>query len=665
MDYSQLWLRYRRAEDTLPSEIYYNSDDKITLTAVSELTYAMREICNITAEAILHNHASTAAEGIYLINRKRHGDYYDKNIQAYRIESKDGKIIISSDGSNGILNGVFAFIRLLRLGHDPNTLNIEKSPDNPLRMLDHWDNADGSIERGYAGNSFFFENDRLIINERTRDYARLISSIGINAVVINNVNVNGEAIRLITDKYFDELHKLMDIFSAYGIRLFLCADYAAPVSLGELDTADPFDEAVIRWWNEKVNEIYNKLPLLGGLVIKADSEGRPGPFTYGRNQADGANLLANALQPHGGILIWRCFVYNCRQDWRDRKTDRARACYDYFNELDGEFYRNVILQIKNGPMDFQVMEPVSPLLGAMPLTNKMMEVQITQEYTGQQKDLCYLIPRFKEILDFKMYRNEEYDTVADYINGNTYGNRLCGIAAVANTGNDYNWTGHDLAAANLYGFGRIAFDISLSAEEIAHEWIRLTYGDNMHILSAVSEMLMGSWETYRKYTAPLGVGWMVAPHYHYSPDIDGYEYSRWGTYHYADRNGIGVDRTSSGTGYVKQYNKPVQEYYENLSTCPDELLLFFHHLPYTYVLHSGETIIQHIYNTHFEGVIETKHLIELWKSVKPYMEPEAFQRVINRLELQLKNAIEWRDIINTYFYRKSGIADKYGRLIYE
>lgn len=664
MNYSPLWMKYRKTETALPSEIYYNSDDKITLTAVRELSRALFELCGITASAT-QVIGMNRTDRIYLINRGIPGNYYDKNMQGFRIESNGSKIIISSDGACGVLNGVFELIRRIRLKEDISSLNVENTPDNPLRMLNHWDNSDGSIERGYSGSSFFFEDGKIIVNERTRDYARLIASVGINAVVINNVNVDNTAVRFITDSYFDALRRLTEVFSAYGIRLFLCADYAAPVSLGELDSADPFDERVIKWWETKVNEIYKNLPEFGGFLIKADSEGRPGPFTYGRSQADGANLLAGALKPHGGILIWRCFVYNCHQDWRDRKTDRARACYDYFNELDGSFDSNVILQIKNGPVDFQVTEPAAPLFGAMPLSNEMMEVQIAQEYTGQQKDLCYLIPWFKQILNFRMYRKEDYDTVADYIGGKAYGNKLCGIAAVTNTGNDYNWTGHDLAAANLYGFGRLAFDTSLSAEETALEWIRLTYGDNEQLTNAVAEMLMKSWETYRKYTAPLGVGWMVAASDHYGPDIDSFEYSRWGTYHYADRNGIGVDRTSSGTGYVTQYSKPVQEYYESLETCPDELVLFFHHLPYTYVLHSGETIIQHIYNTHFEGVQDVEYFIKLWESVKAHVETDVFERVRMRLEMQLKNAVEWRDIINTYFYRKSGIADEQNRHIYE
>lgn len=664
MNYSPLWMKYRKADTGLPSDIYYNSDDKVTLTAVNELSRALSELCGITASAsqII---GMNKTNRIYLINRDIPGNYYDKNMQGYQIESNSSRIIVSSDGAYGVLNGVFELIRRIRLKESISRLNVKKTPDNPLRMLNHWDNSDGTIERGYSGSSFFFKNGKIIVNDRTHDYARLIASVGINAVVINNVNVDSTAVRLITDSFFDALSRLTEVFSAYGIRLFLCADYAAPVSLGELDSADPFDERVIKWWETKVNEIYRNLPEFGGFLIKADSEGRPGPFTYGRSQADGANLLARALKPHGGILIWRCFVYNCHQDWRDRKTDRARACYDYFNELDGSFDSNVILQIKNGPVDFQVTEPVAPLFGSMSLSNEMMEVQIAQEYTGQQRDLCYLIPWFKQVLDFRMYRNEDFDTVADYIGGKAYGNKLCGIAAVTNTGNDYNWTGHDLAAANLYGFGRLAFDTSFSAEEIAIEWIRLTYGDNEQLINAVAEMLMKSWETYRKYTAPLGVGWMVAAADHYSPDIDGFEYSRWGTYHYADKNEIGVDRTSSGTGYVTQYSKPVQKYYESLETCPDELVLFFHHLPYTYVLHSGETIIQHIYNTHFEGVQDVEHFIRLWESVKDCLAPDVFERVRERLEMQLKNAVEWRDIINTYFYRKSGIADEQGRHIYK
>ena len=424
------------------------------------------------------------------------------------------------------------------------------------------------------------------------------------------------------------------------------------------------DKDVIAWWEAKIKEVYDRLPLLGGFLVKADSEGRPGPFTYGRTQADGANMLGDVIKPYGGIIIWRCFVYNCTQDWRDTKTDRARAGYDYFKDLDGAYHDNVILQIKNGPMDFQIREPVSPLIGGLQHTNQILEVQVAQEYTGHQIDLCYLIPLFKEVLDFHTHCCEGKDTVADVVSGRTMGNNLGGMAAVINTGNDLNWTGDDLAAANTYGFGRLSFNTDLSAEEIAREWIALTFKLPKKEEDVLCSMLLRSREIYEKYTSPLGIGWMVTPNDHYGPSVDGYEYSRWGTYHRADHLGIGVDRTDKGTGYAQQYYPENAKMYNDPDSCPEELLLFFHHIPYTRMLKTGKTLIQHIYDSHFEGEEEARGLASDWDSLKDVVPAVVFDRVKERFDLQLANAREWRDQVNSYFYRKSGIADEKGRTIY-
>jgi alpha-glucuronidase len=538
-------------------------------------------------------------------------------------------------------------------------------PKNNIRILNHWDNMDGSIERGYSGKSFFFEDDQIIINERTKDYARFMASVGINASVINNVNVLGAATDLITSRYLDKLRTMADIFSGYGIKLYLSANFAAPIEIGGLPVSDPLDKDVANWWKKRVAEIYEKIPQFGGFLIKADSEGRPGPFTYGRTHADGANVLARALKPYGGLLIWRCFVYNCLQDWRDYKTDRARASYDNFIDLDGKFDDNVILQIKNGPMDFQVREPVSPLFGALKNTNMILEVQAAQEYTGQQKDVCYLIPMWKEVLDFETYSKEKDSTIADIVSGRAYDQVNCGMAVVTNTGNDYNWTGHDLVASNLYGFGRLSWDTELSSEQIAKEWIALTFTHEDKVAKVVLDILMKSWPVYEKYTSPLGIGWMVNPNHHYGPNIDGYEYDRWGTYHRADRNGLGVDRSvKSGTGYAGQYNEPNASMYEDKESCPEELLLFFHYIEYDYKLKSGKTLIQHIYDTHFEGVEDVKDMIKEWEGIKGLIPQDVYERVRERFDMQISNAVEWRDRVNTYFYRKSGIEDAKGRKIY-
>jgi alpha-glucuronidase len=584
---------------------------------------------------------------------------------AIRTSTEHNCIAVGASSPAGVLYGMFHLLRLIGTSQDIEGLDETVNPVNGLRMINHWDNFDGSVERGYAGRSFFYENNRFTGDrERIRDYARLMSSAGINAIAINNVNVHTLETLFISD-YLPEVASIADQFRVYGIRLFLSVNFAGPMHEGEVGTADPLDSGVRSWWRSKAADIYQAIPDFGGFVVKADSENRPGPFTYGRDHADGANMLAEALEPYGGIVIWRCFVYNCKQDWRDRKTDRARAAYDHFKPLDGKFKDNVILQIKNGPMDFQVREPVSPLFGALECTNQVIEFQIAQEYTGQQRHVCYLVPQWKEVLEFNTNAKGEASPVKHIVDGSLWGNRYSGIAAVSNVGNDRNWTGHLLAQANLYGYGRLAWNPELSAQDIAGEWIALTFGNDPATAGVISRILLDSWEIYESYTAPLGVGWMINPEHHYGPNVDGYEYSQWGTYHYADNRGIGVDRTvNTGTGYSAQYIGSNAERYDSLAECPDELLLFFHHVPYTHVLHSGKTVIQHIYDTHFAGAERAEELLSLWSGLKGSIREDLYVQTEQRLKGQAAHAKEWRDQINTYFYRKSGIKDEGLRIIY-
>lgn len=583
--------------------------------------------------------------------------------EGYCLSVADGHCEIRGGSSVGVLYGTFALLRAAQMAQCPwQELKAEeqKAPSNRMRMLNHWDNLDGSIERGYSGDSFFFKDDVVLVDEaRLTDYARMLASVGINAIAINNVNVKQAATWLITDRYYEPLRRYLQIFSPYGVKIYLCVNFAAPMDLGGMDSCDPCDPAVAGWWKEKAADVWANLPGLGGFLVKADSEGRPGPFTYNRTQADGANMLADAVAPFGGHIIWRCFVYNCQQDWRDTKTDRACAGYNAFMPLDGQFRDNVTLQIKNGPMDFQVREPVSPLIGGLQHTHIMVEFQIAQEYTGQQRHVCYLMPWFRQILDTDLYTRPADSTVAALIRG--AGN---GMAAVTNTGNDDNWTGHDLAAANLYGFGRLSYDTNLAPETIAGEWLRMTFGKNPPVEQTLHSILMRSWPTYEKYTAPLGVGWMVNPSYHYGPNVDGYEYSRWGCYHRASFDGIGIDRTPTGSDYCHQYAPELAEMYANTDTCPEELILFFHHLPYDYRLKSGKTVLQHIYDTHFEGAEEAARFYDEVVALKPYLDEEVYARLEARFAHQKEHACEWRDVINTYFYRKTGVDDEHGRKIY-
>lgn len=674
--WTQLWLNYQ-PKKTLGNEGYlkewilagFEPEHRVIASALRELqtgVQGMLGIASIEVKTPKNDEAAMQAAGnggCFIIRRAATQDAAIRK-EGYRLKADGHTLWLEAADENGVLYGVYHVLRQIAMEEPLAETDVLCNPDNPNRMLNHWDNMDGSIERGYSGESFFFAKDQVLADERTRDYARFAASVGINGVVINNVNVKNAATYLITDRYFERVSALSQIFADYGIKLFLSLNFAAPIELGGPLSADPLDEAVIAWWKQKMREVFTNIPNLGGFLVKADSEGRPGPFTYGRTQADGANMLADIVKEYDAVIIWRCFVYNCTQDWRDYKTDRARAGYDNFIQMDGDYHENVILQIKNGPMDFQIREAVSPLLGGLKKTNQMLEVQVAQEYTGHQIDVCYLIPLFKEVLDFKTYCSAGQDTVADVVSGRTFGNRNAGIAAVANTGNDRNWTGNDLAAANFYGFGRLAFQTSLSAEEIAKEWVKLTFGCEEHVVSTVTELLLGSRDTYEKYTSPLGIGWMVTPHEHYGPSVDGYEYSRWGTYHRADHLGLGVDRSHNGTGYAQQYYEPNASMYDDPATCPEELLLFFHHMPYTHMLSTGKTLIQHIYDTHFEGVAEVEQMIEGWESLKEELPEETFTLVSERFARQLANAKEWRDQVNSYFYRKSGIPDEKGRRIY-
>lgn len=682
MNHNQCWLNYNPVgyypDKDLFSEITVcnltNNNSAVIDNAVNELTIAIKKLLNIDSRIEYAREDSQLNKVKVGLILKLNSNSDSKNSSENDFEIEDEGYCIKQIGDTvqveartdkGILYGSFDLIRKIAQHESIRELNITQNPKNNLRILNHWDNIDGSIERGYSGKSFFFDNEELIISERTKDYARLLASVGINASVINNVNVRGAATELVTDRYLDKLKVLADLFAGYGVKLYLCANFAAPIEIGGLTVSDPIDEGVIEWWRNCVKKVYDIIPNFGGFLIKADSEGRPGPFTYDRTHADGANMLAKILKPYGGLLIWRCFVYNCQQDWRDYKTDRARAAYDHFISLDGKFDENVVLQIKNGPMDFQVREPVSSLFGALKNTNMILEVQAAQEYTGQQRDVCYLIPMWKEVLDFKTYVDKDGGAIADIVSGRIHKQTNCGMAAVSNTGNDYNWTGHDLVASNLYGFGRLSWDTELTSERIAKEWIALTFPHEEKVLDTVFNILMNSWIVYEKYTSPLGIGWMVNPNHHYGPNVDGYEYDRWGTYHRADRNGMGVDRTvKNGTGYAGQYNEPNASMFENKETCPEELLLFFHYIKYDYRLKSGKTLIQHIYDTHFEGVEEVEMMINDWEGLKRLVPGDLYQRVRERFDMQLINAKEWRDRVNTYFYRKSGVEDEKGRRIY-
>ncbi|WP_081739888.1 alpha-glucuronidase family glycosyl hydrolase [Paenibacillus sp. JCM 10914] len=678
------WLRYDRklSLEEVPclSRISVSESSDCITSAIHELRYAIGKMTGRVPVVDYKDEDIALTSAVRLVSAARASTLPDEFTASGLLESLGDEgyslkrltrgeqdiLYIVGYSDKGLLHGTFHLLRLLQSGDSISSLDVTERPRNRLRMMNHWDNMDGSIERGYAGKSIFFQDNGFVEEDgRIRDYARLMASVGINGISINNVNVHEVETRLITAAELPKVARIAGIFRAYGIRLFLSVNYASPMQLGGLATADPLDRDVREWWSRTAAEIYGQVPDFGGIVVKADSEHRPGPFTYNRTHADGSNMLAEALAPYGGIVIWRCFVYNCMQDWRDRTTDRARAAYDHFKPLDGQFRENVILQIKNGPMDFQVREAVSPLFGAMPDTNQMLELQITQEYTGQQRHLCYLVPQWKEILDFDTYASGSGSEVKKVASGELYEYSHSGIAAVINVGDDRNWTGHALAQANLYGYGRLAWNPDTEETQITEEWVKQTFGSHPLVMELINSMLTDSWRIYENYTAPLGVGWMVNPGHHYGPNVDGYEYSVWGTYHFADLHGMGVNRTlKDGTGYTGQYFPENAARYESLYTCPDDLLLFFHHVPYTHQLKSGKTVIQHIYDSHFEGAVGAESLVERWIQLEGLVEPDRYDTVLKRLLHQADHSKEWRDIINTYFFRKSGIGDEQNRQIF-
>src|SRR5579872_2976136 len=572
-------------------------------------------------------------------------------------------LVIAASTERGVLYGAFEVLSRIAREESVSNLDEVQQPYAPIRWVNQWDNLDGRIERGYGGPSIFFA-DGNVRDDLTRagEYARLLASIGINGCTVNNVNA---APAVLEDSFIAQVRRIADVFRPWGVQLSLSVDLSSPKVMGGLDTFDPLDPRVAEWWRKKVDEIYRQIPDFGGFVIKADSEGRSGPSAYGRTHADAANVIARALKPHGGVVFYRAFVYNHHLDWHNLKNDRAKAAYDNFHPLDGKFDHNVIIQIKNGPIDFQVREPVSPLIGDLATTNKAIELQITQEYTGQQKQLCFLVPMWKEVLDSDMHLpGGKPSRVKDIVSRSTFQRPLNGFVGVANVGLNENWLGSPLAMANLYGFGRLAWNPNLSAEKIVDEWTRLTFGSDPLLVQTISKLQLDSWPVYESYTGPLGAGTLTnITGNHYDPGPESSEENGWGQWHRADHEGIGMDRTvATGTAYIGQYPPLVQKMYESLQACPDNLLLFFHHVPWTYVLHSGKTVIQHIYDSHYEGAERAHEFIARWQTLAGHVDEQRYKDILSRFEFQAGEAVKWRDVICAWAYRMSGIPDRDGRV---
>ncbi len=555
-------------------------------------------------------------------------------------------IVITSNTATALLSGTFHFLRLLQTQQDISGLHIASRPRIRHRILGHWDNLDGSIERGYAGQSLWnWAELPESIDPRYHDYARACASIGLNGACLNNVNAQAKSL---ATGYLLKAAALADVFRPYGIRVYLSPLFSAPMQLGGLSTSDPRNPAVAGWWKDKVDEIYRLIPDFGGFQMKANSEGQPGPQEYGAGHDDGANMLASALEPHSGMLLWRAFVYDIDVD-----EDRAKCANKEFEPLDGSFQPNVFVQVKNGPIDFQPREPFHPLLGKMEQTPLALELQITQEYLGQAIHLVYLADMWKEVLDADTYAEGPGSTVAKIVDGSLFGHETSCIVGVANSGSDRNWCGHHFSAANWYAFGRLAWDQELSAETLADEWARMTWSNDAAVLGPIKTMMHGSWPACINYMTPLGLHHIMQEGHHYGPDPAHNSAGRedWNCvyFHRADTEGVGFERSSSGSNAVSQYRSPLLEQFDNLATCPEMYLLWFHHVPWGHRLQSGRTLweeMRHLYN---EGVASVEGLVDTWQGLQTSIDDRRHRHVSKRLAQQLDNAREWREVCLNYF----------------
>ncbi|MGA8429063.1 MAG: alpha-glucuronidase family glycosyl hydrolase [Candidatus Sulfotelmatobacter sp.] len=671
------WLRYAPLDSkaaaryhSLPATTVVLGDSEVLTTAQKELVRGVKGMLGRTlrAESGLPAEASVVLGTVEQLHRMAPDFRMREGLRGDGFWLTSGRvhgfkcIVIVGGSDRGVLYGVFAFLSRIAREESAFGLNELAQPSAPVRWANQWDNLDGSIERGYGGRSIFFDNGSVRADlTRASEYARLLASVGINGCNVNNVNAN---LHVLDSDFIPQLARIAAAFRPWGVRMGVSVDVSMPKTVGGLDTFDPVDPRIAEWWQKKIDEVYRAIPDLGGVVVKADSEGRLGPSVYGRTPADAANVIARALEPHGGIVFYRAFVYNHHLDWTNLKNDRARAAYDIFHPLDGKFDDNVIIQIKYGPIDFQVREPVSPLFGGLEHTNTGIELQITQEYTGQQRHTCFLVPMWKQILDFDMRVGGRATPVKEIVAGDSFQRATGGYIGVVNVGLDQDWLGNHMAMANLYGFGRLAWNPNLSSEQIVDEWTRLTFGNDPVVISTISKIQLASWPAYESYTGVLGLQTLtniLGPHY--GPGPESQERNGWGQWIRAEKDGVGIDRSvATGTGFVGQYSPDVQKVFESEATTPDELFLFFHHVPYSYKLHSGKTVIQTIYDSHYEGAERAAQFVDEWKLLHGHVDDARYADVLAQLTYQSGHAIVWRDAINDWFHRISGIPDDKGRV---
>lgn len=663
-----LWLRYTKINNSALLSQYNRQIASPAVTGKSQtITIIKNELTRAFAGLTGNNYtilSSPSKSSALVISKAAVSAFITKEellkigSEGYIIKSRPGSTIITGNTDTGVLYGVFHFLRLMQMHKDISNLNIASAPKLKLRLLNHWDNLNRTVERGYAGFSIWnWHTLPGYIDQRYVDYARANASIGINGTVLTNVNANAT---VLTRPYLEKVKALADVFRPYGIKVFLTARFSAPIEIGKLKTADPLNEEVQQWWKQKVQEIYSLIPDFGGFLVKANSEGQPGPQDYKRTHADGANMLADAVSPYNGIIIWRAFVYAA-----ENPVDRHKQAYDDFVPLDGKFRDNVMVQVKNGAIDFMPREPFHPLFGAMPKTPLMMEFQVTQEYLGQGTNLVYLAPLFKEVLESDTYCRGKGSFVAKVIDGSIDNHVLNGMTGVANIGNDINWCGHPFAQANWFALGRLAWDYDLSSEQIADEWLRMTYSNNSSFLAITSKMMMHSRDIIVQYSNPIGLHHIMGTGHHYGPApwVSNLNRPEWNPvyYHKADSAGIGFNRTTSGSNAIAQYFPEVRKIWEDITTCEEKNLLWFHHVSWNHKMKSGRTLWEELCYHYYTGAEQVKQMQQTWKQVKPFVDKERFEQVIQLLAIQYSEAVWWRNACLLYFqtFCRQAIPAKY------
>lgn len=661
-----LWLPYHSLSETSEFPFYKDVLKEVKVASDSETAFIIKNELLLAGDKLLNTTPVFTDKNPTLIISKfgelnkdivtNLPDGSVINKEGYIIKTittkKEKQVVITAHTDIGLLYGTFCFIKQLQLHKNIFNLSIIDSPKTQIRILNHWDNLDRTVERGYAGFSIWDWHQLPDYKKQLYyDYARANASVGINGTVLTNVNANA---LVLTPAYIEKVKALADIFRPYGIKVYLTARFSAPIEIGGLKTADPLDTHVQMWWKDKVKEIYDQIPDFGGFLVKANSEGQPGPNTYGRTHVEGANMLADALQPYGGIVMWRAFVYS-----EDNPDDRAKQAYTEFVPFDGEFRKNVLVQVKNGAIDFQPREPFHPLFGAMPQTPLMMEFQITQEYLGFSSHLVFLPKLFEETLQADTYTKGKGSTVARIVDGSLYNDgRITGVAGVANIGNDGNWTGHPFGQANWYGFGRLAWNPDLSSETIAQEWLGMSYSTDSTFVKKMVPMLIDSREAVVNYMTPLGLHHIMGAGHHYGPGpwVSNMPRADWTSvyYHKADAIGIGFNRSSTGTKALDQYAPEIQKEYDNIETIPEKYLLWFHHVPWDYQMKNGNSLWYNLAEHYQTGVDQVQKMKTTWQEVKPFVkESKLFSETEMLLNIQLKEAQWWRNACLRYFQQFS------------